>query len=626
MKLGRFRKTMAMFLAAAMTLSVAGCGGDGNNIENDGTKETKTEVENSAAPEEGSEAETGKTESSETEIMPDKVYEGMRTELTALEFVELMGNGINLGNTMEAYGRADFGVGAKTAAYETYWGQPVTTQEMVSGMKAAGFDTIRIPVAWTNAMEFESGDYTIGEDYLNRVEEIVNYALKEDMYVIINDHWDGGWWGMFGSASEETRKSAMDLYVSMWTQIGTRFKDYSDHVIFESANEELGYRLNDTDIAKDSGSLSDEECYTVTNQINQTFVDTIRGLGGNNEVRFLLIAGFGTDISNTCNDLYQMPKDSADKKLLLSVHYYDPSGYCIFTSQATWGTKVDYENQLESLQKLSKFTEQGVGIVIGEYGVLMNNKEMKENTKDYIQNFLNNCDILGGICPVLWDCNDLYSKADCKIIEEEMAELYKEHSYATQSAKDKDELLAAEKAQNEAALAAAPEAAGVDDRTALAWIMYTSSDWGVQYSVGDEYSPDSATAGIVATDVEITGEGTYTVALDFTGVAGGYASGVTFSAVGIANGEALYPGYVINIKEILVNGEAVKLTGRPYTTSDDGLCTRVNLYNAWVTKVDTEKARVAGGGKVYLSPTIIDAETLGNVKTLSVTFEYVAGE
>lgn len=144
----------------------------------------------------------------------------MRTELTSLELVTLMGNGINLGNTMEAYGRAVYGTTASVSSYETYWGQPVTTQEIITAMKHAGFDSLRIPVAWTNAMNYESGDYTIREDYLNRVEEIINYALNEDMYVIINDHWDGSWWGMFGSANEETRKQAMELYISMWTQIG----------------------------------------------------------------------------------------------------------------------------------------------------------------------------------------------------------------------------------------------------------------------------------------------------------------------------------------------------------------------------------------------------------------------
>ena len=92
----------------------------------------------------------------------------IRQELTALEVVELMGNGINLGNTMEAYGRNDLGTEAEATRYETFWGQSVTTQEMLDGMKAAGFDTLRLPVAWTNMMAFESGDYTINSAYLDR--------------------------------------------------------------------------------------------------------------------------------------------------------------------------------------------------------------------------------------------------------------------------------------------------------------------------------------------------------------------------------------------------------------------------------------------------------------------------
>lgn len=548
----------------------------------------------------------------------------VRKELTAIEVTKLMGNGINLGNTMEAYGRATLGTTGEVSDYETCWGQPVTTQEMIDGMKAAGFDTLRIPVAWTNAMNFESGDYTIGEAYLDRVEEIAGYARNAGMYVIINDHWDGGWWGMFGSASEETRAQAMELYTAMWKQIAERFKDYSDYVIFESGNEELGFRLNDTDIAADSGTLSDAECYTVTNQINQTFVDTIRASGGNNENRFLLIAGFGTDITNTCSSQFVMPADTAENKLLISVHYYDPSGYCINTSLATWGNKKDYEEQNEKLKMMTQFTEQGYGVVIGEYGVLIEQVDsLKENTVDYYTNFLNNCDQYG-YCPVLWDCNNLYNRENCELIDAEVAALYKEHSYTEQSGGDMDAILAAEKAQMEEAYANAPEAPGVDEDTAMAWIMFNSSDWNTIYSVGDVYDPTAMTAGIVAKDVEVTGEGEYTVSLDFTGIEGGYANSTIFCAVAIANGETLFPGYIMDIKEVLINGEPYKLTGRPYTTSDDQICTRVNLYNEWVSAVP-EEARVKGGGIQFAAPSVLDAATLGNIETISVTFDYVAG-
>ena len=271
--------------------------------------------------------------------------QGIRKELTAVELTRLMGNGINLGNTMEAYGHASLGTNAAVSSYETLWGQPVTTQEMITAMKKSGFDTLRIPVAWTNGINYESGDYTIDERLMNRVDEVVNYALDADMYVILNDHWDGSWWGMFGSATAKTRQKAMDMYISMWTQIAERFKNYSDYLIFESANEELGDRLNDQDIAKDSGTLSTNECYEITNKINQTFVDAVRATGGNNSQRFLLIAGYGTDIKNTCDDRYVMPSDSAQNKLLVSVHYYEPFSYCGSASLSSWGTIKHYEKR-----------------------------------------------------------------------------------------------------------------------------------------------------------------------------------------------------------------------------------------------------------------------------------------
>lgn len=618
----RFGTAASAVLLAVSMLGLAACGDSG------GTDQSLPVEQQALSGESGSPAEGSmESEGQNTETGNQSTDDGIvREGLTALEVAELMGNGINLGNTMEAYGRSSLGTNAQPTQYETCWGQPVTTQEMLDGMKAAGFDTLRLPVAWTNMMAFETGDYTIDSAYLDRVEEIVGYARNAGMYVIVNDHWDGGWWGMFGSASEETRAQAMELYKSMWTQIGERFRDYSDYVIFESGNEELGFRLNDTDIASDSGTLSDADCFTVTNQINQAFVDTIRATGGNNANRFLLIAGFGTDIKNTCDARYKMPTDTVADKLLVSVHYYDPSGYCINTSLATWGTRQEYQAMNETLAMMERFTEQGYGVVIGEYGVLIEEtgNELKENTKEYVQNFLNNCDLYG-YCPVLWDCNNLYSRENCALIDMEMTRLYTKHSLEIQSEMSREDIMAQARKEMDRDYENASEGAGVDDNTAMAWIMFNSSDWNVQYSVGDTYNPDSMSAGIVATDVEITGEGTYTVALDFTGVSGGYANSTVFSALAIANGEKLFPGYYVEIQEILVNGEPYALKGQPYTCSDDGIATRVNLYNAWVTQVPGE-ARVRQDNGQELTPCILDADTLGNVETLSVTFDYVSGQ
>lgn len=159
MNIKRYRLFLSLILLLLMSLQLCACGRtvDPQNI-NEQTAEGEEPI-------------------STNEIQTNEINE-MRVDLTSLEIVKLMGNGINLGNTMEAYGHKTLGTSADVSKYETLWGQPVTTKEMISGMKAAGFDTLRIPVAWTNTMNFESGDYTIREDYLDRVEEIINYALN----------------------------------------------------------------------------------------------------------------------------------------------------------------------------------------------------------------------------------------------------------------------------------------------------------------------------------------------------------------------------------------------------------------------------------------------------------------
>lgn len=560
----------------------------------------------------------------------------MREGLTALEATRLMGNGINLGNTLEA---CDNNVGIKTntpLSYETHWGQPKTTQAMIDGMKAAGFDTIRIPVAWmTNATHLYEGDYTIDADYMDRVEEVVRYARKAGMYVIINDHWDGGWYGMFGSESAETRALAMEAYKGMWQQIAERFRDYSDYLIFESANEELGGRFDENSPLYCSDSvvtyLTDDERYALTNEINQTFVDVVRATGGNNATRFLLIAGYGTNIDQTCDDRFQMPKDTVDSKLMVSVHYYDPWSYCGASSAASatkWGTVSDYEYMDQQLAKMTKFTEAGYGVVIGEYGALPCSDGLKDNTLAYHTAFLDACTKYD-LTNCLWDCSGLYKRVSQTFADDDILAMYQEKRQANEEGQDYADVQAAAAAEAAAAAAEAPvtfqqDAVVVDDQTALAWIMWNDGSWALTHSVGDTYNADAISEGLVATNAIITGEGKYTVGLDFTGTAQGYSASVAFAAIGISNGEALYPNYLVNIKEVRINGEIYRLKGRAYTTSDDGLCTRVNLYNEWVTSVP-KTARLPGGNLAGATPTPINRNdaVIAEIKTIEIDFEYV---
>ena len=562
----------------------------------------------------------------------------------AVEMSRRMGNGINLGNTMEACNNGKSGGNTidSPTYYETSWGQPVTTPEMVRAMKDSGFDTIRIPVAWmTNAAHLNQGDYTISEKYMDRVEEIVNYALDAGMIVIINDHWDGGWWGMFGSDTESVREMAMEAYTGMWKQLADRFGKYDWRLVFESANEELGARFDENSPLYCDDSLAhlmpDKERYELTNRINQVFVDTVRESGGNNAERFLLIAGYGTDIEKTSDPRFAMPRDTAEGRLLLSVHYYSPWSYCGASSAkgaTLWGKKDDYLAMYSDLSRMKKFTAAGYGVVIGEYGALTGSDGvMKKNAPAYHEAFLNCCDALD-LANCLWDCSGFFVRSSLKITEEEMAAVYAGRNAASEQGRNYAEIAGAGKAALDAMAAAAPEtlaenALHTDPDSCVAWIMFSGGDWATSYSVGDVYTPDSVTPGIVPTDAVITGSGTYTVALDFTGTEAGYASNTAFCAIGISNGEQKYPDYCIFFTEVIINGESVRLKGRNYTCSDDGKCTRSNLYNEWVDMNSARSgARVLYGDLTGISAVPLNRElaVMQKIRTIEVTFRYEPGK
>ena len=285
----------------------------------------------------------------------------VRKELSSQDLADSkMGMGVNIGNTLEAVQ----GISAKKSMAATdyatadpswfvsAWGNVEITQEYLDALHSYGINTVRIPVAWTNG-DNDDGSYTINAKMLDAVEKAVIYALNNGMYVIINDHWDNQWWGQFGAckrdengkkvANEEVRAQAWVRYEKYWTQIAERFNKYSDHLIFEGANEELGDRLNDsiysngystTDKQGDvaiGGNLKTADKYKMANEINQKFVDVIRATGGNNANRHLLIPGYNTDIEKTVNAKFVMPKDTAENgktKLFVSVHYYTPWDFC----------------------------------------------------------------------------------------------------------------------------------------------------------------------------------------------------------------------------------------------------------------------------------------------------------
>lgn len=608
------KKVTATAMAMTMAFAIVGCG---EKKSEDKTTEASPSDSDTTAGAAGNEDDSAKG----------------NFDISIEEMSRLMGNGINLGNTMEAIGRSMDAVAPSVKSCECAWGSPETTKEMIVAMKASGFDTLRIPTGWANMMDYTHGDYTIDPAYLDRVQEITDWAIEAGMYVAINDHWDNQWWGMFGDADQKVRDSAWTMYETMWTQIAERFKDYDEHLLFEAANEELGDRLNDDWHLGNTqtGTLNEDEKYDYTNRINQLFVDTVRATGGNNAKRFLIASGFNTDIAKTCDDRFIMPTDTVEGKLFLSVHYYDPGDFCLHTVN-TWGTKDEYDAMNNTLKKLCKLTQAGYGVFIGEYGALpTDDTGFKEDTYIYTLNMLDNCDEYN-LVPVLWDTNWMFDRANGKLAVEEVSDLFGARSAASEKDKTQDDVAAAAKESKNESYSKAEDGFALGSDKAIAWIMYSAGDWNTNYSVGDVYDPSNATTGVVATDVEISGEGTYTVALDFTGTAGGFVNGAQFIAVGLANGETLFPGYSIDIKEVKVNDTAIALVGKPYTCSDDKTCTRVNLYNQWVTDKDVEAAlgdeecnfRTPDSDTSGITAMPINPADIANATTISVTFDYVA--
>jgi len=326
---------------------------------------------------------------------------------SAEEMVRGMGIGINIGNTLDAINNHV----SSTPAGETGWGNPKITKEFIRALKNYGYTTIRLPVTWAEYLG-PAPAFTIDAERMNRVEEVVNWILEEDMYCVLNLHHDGGtspksWILKAGNDPQGITKQ----YAAVWKQIAARFSGASDKLIFEAMNE-VGFDMwNQWDPSTNDRK---PEAYRILNSLNQTFVNTVRATGSRNASRFLLISGYWTDIDLTCDPLFKMPADKIGGRLILSVHYYTPAVFCILDkdeswgkNRTDWGTDEDYAELYRQFDKLkNNFTGKGIPVILGEYGVNFNNKLEAARIRwitAVTQTSLDN-----GICPVFWDTgNDI---------------------------------------------------------------------------------------------------------------------------------------------------------------------------------------------------------------------------
>ncbi len=341
-------------------------------------------------------------------------------ENEAIAFVREMGLGYNLGNTMDACGGT---MGGKIANFEVAWGAPVTTEAIFKDLKARGFETIRIPVAWSNLMD---DDYGIHPELMARVEEITKMVLDSGMRAIVNIHWDGGWISGFSTDYDGT----MRKYARIWSQVCERFKDYDERLVFESMNEE-GY-FDDVWNRYTDGASSPKKrkAFEILNKVNQSFVDLVRASGGQNASRYLLIAGYATDIDLTCSPEFRMPSDDA-KRLIVSVHYYSPPTFAILEKDADWGKAARSWGTGEEIARLkadmlkvkAAFIDKGIPAVLGEYGAPTKGKD-PESVRLYLAEVARAAWGLG-ICPILWGGADqIYDRRTLKFADPAIGDMY----------------------------------------------------------------------------------------------------------------------------------------------------------------------------------------------------------
>lgn len=309
------------------------------------------------------ESSTDTTKASENK--PSQIAGKMRN-ITSQQLVEDMTFGWNLGNTLDVCqadrdgdGKINEHVEAGEKVDETLWGNPKVTKELFTSLKKNGVNAVRIPVTWRDHMDSNGN---IDREWMDRVQQVVDYAYSQGMYVIINVHHDGGGDPKFGAwiieESQNDYNTFLKKYKNVWKQIAERFKNYSDYLIFESMNE-VGF---DTLYNKNKA-----DAYNLINKINQDFVDIIRATGGNNAKRHLLIAGYYTDIERTCDSHYKMPDDKAER-CILSVHYYTPWDFCTCDIKHTWGTNSEVRQMETLIGKMKKnFVDKGIPVIIGEY-------------------------------------------------------------------------------------------------------------------------------------------------------------------------------------------------------------------------------------------------------------------
>ncbi|MCL6605415.1 MAG: cellulase family glycosylhydrolase [Paenibacillus sp.] len=316
-------------------------------------------------------------------------------------YVDDMQPGWNLGNTLDA-----------TGADETSWGNPRVTKELIKQIAKQGYKSIRIPITWDQHIGPAPG-YAIDPAYLDRVEEVVGWALDSNLYIMINLHHDSWLWVSY---MENKHDSVLARYNAAWTQIADRFKNAPDKLMFESINEPRFGEGGTTDEAKMNLMLE---------ELNTSFHQIVRKSGGLNADRPLVLPSLNTTPSQErMNELYKTIIKLNDPNLIATVHYY---GFWPFSVNIAGYTKFEKDTKNDITQTFDNvyntFVAKGIPVIVGEYGLLgfdRNTGVIEQGEKLKFFEFLSQYLESKSITSMLWDNGQHFNRQTYKWSDPEL--------------------------------------------------------------------------------------------------------------------------------------------------------------------------------------------------------------
>jgi len=264
-----------------------------------------------------------------------------------------------------------------------------------------------------------ASSYTIDSNWMSRVKDIVDYCISKDLYVILNDHWDGGWLeDSFGDVSDATVEANSEKLKTLWKQIAENFSGYDEHLLFAGLNEP----------GMENGNPNSSSVAALI-KYEQAFIDAVRATEGNNSGRILIVQGPKTDIDESYK-LYDVDNltDWVEDRLMVEVHFYFPWQFCGLTEDASWGKMWYYwgsgndgsdysrntdskytENYVKSqMAKMkTKYYDKGYPVVLGEYGAnyrFTGDSKHNASIKAFYK-AVNQYAVANGCIPYAWDTN-----------------------------------------------------------------------------------------------------------------------------------------------------------------------------------------------------------------------------